>query len=575
MGLASCLMLVTASGLVSAAAKVPAGGVLRVHVADAVGSKTVLGQLTVAGASGAGFVTAFACDAGPPTDKYGRLARSDLNYWGAVAPSWSNRLIVQADDDGDICFLTTTEVHLVIDVNAVSFDTGITSFANRRTDTRTDPAQRPAAGEAMQLHIPEANGAKTVVGQLTVANATDAGHVTAFPCSAGAPVNDAGKLTRSDLNYWGHLAPTRSNRLIVQADDNGNVCFLPHTAVDLVIDINGVSDTGIFSFPTERTDTRAGAVPTERLGSHQYGGTPIWAPYEPAPPTVGNLAPLTGRPAVPAIALAPIVAVKIDNYKLARPQWGLDSADVVIEVEAEGVSRFIALFHSKKPVSVGPVRSARTGDLDLLTAMNRPIFTYSGANPGVTAWITAAAAAGLLRDHGASHHGCYSRHPSRPGPHNLGLTLPCAIDSNPTAGPAQPLWAIADNWDDGEAISQSRENFEVAMPGVTVAWSWDDAHGVYRRSQDHAPHLAANGVPITASTVVVLSADYIPSPVDERSPHPVTVGGGTASIHREGREIPVLWERPSGLDPFAFRTLNGVPVELDVGTTWLEVERRP
>ena len=90
------------------------------------------------------------------------------------------------------------------------------------------------------------------------------------------------------------------------------------------------------------------------------------------------------------------MAVKIDNYGPARPQWGLERADAVIEENVEGITRFVALFHSNLPTAVGPVRSARTGDLDLLTAMNRPVFGFSGANPGVTQWIDSAEGSGVL-----------------------------------------------------------------------------------------------------------------------------------------------------------------------------------
>jgi hypothetical protein len=142
-----CAASVPAIGQVGAAL-IPAGRVLRVHVADAFGGKTVIGQLTVANATAPGYVTAFACDAGLPVDQNGRVSRSDLNFFGDVAPIWSNRLVVEADDNGDVCFFTLETVDMIVDVNAVSFDTGIASFPNRRTDTRT--SRYPAAARATE-----------------------------------------------------------------------------------------------------------------------------------------------------------------------------------------------------------------------------------------------------------------------------------------------------------------------------------------------------------------------------------------------------------------------------------------
>ena len=167
----------TPSPVLAERGTVPAGWVVRVPVPDAIGGKTVIGQLTVDRATEWGNVTAYGCDDGIPTNSGGGITRSDLNYDGRVTPAASNRLIVQADADGDVCFYTTARVDMIIDVNAVSFDVGITSFPNRRTDTRTAFNAPPqiAPGGVVRVTVPEAVGGKTVIGQLTVDRATSLG----------------------------------------------------------------------------------------------------------------------------------------------------------------------------------------------------------------------------------------------------------------------------------------------------------------------------------------------------------------------------------------------------------------
>ena len=118
-----------------ASAIIPADGVLRVNVAEAVGGKTVFGQLAVAEVTGAGFVTAYGCDDGIPRDSQGNINKADLNYDGQINPITSNRLIVKADNDGDICFYTLAPAEMIVDINGVT-DTGVTAIANQRTDTR-------------------------------------------------------------------------------------------------------------------------------------------------------------------------------------------------------------------------------------------------------------------------------------------------------------------------------------------------------------------------------------------------------------------------------------------------------
>ena len=237
--------------------RIPAGGVLRVTVPEAIGGKTIVGQLTVDRAVGAGYVTAYGCDEDFPLDTNGNVSRSDLNYDGAVSPVASNRLIVKADNNGDVCFYTLRPAAIIVDINAVTFDTGVNSFANRRTDTRTGPNALVAGGGVLRVPVPEAIGGKTVVGQLTVDRVDGAGYVTAYGCDDGLPADPAG-VTRSDLNYDGAVSPVASNRLIVKADADGDVCFFTLRPAALIVDVNGVSDVGISSFPNHRTDTRTG-----------------------------------------------------------------------------------------------------------------------------------------------------------------------------------------------------------------------------------------------------------------------------------------------------------------------------
>lgn len=556
----------------TATPRLAAAATLRVTVPEAKGGKTVVGQLTVDQVQDAGFVTAYGCDDALPTNTDGTVGRSDLNFDGKVSPIASNRLIVKADGDGEICFYTQRPAALIVDVNAVS-DIGISSMPNRRTDTRSSPTPRLAIGGTMRVSVPEAMGGKTVIGQLTVDQAASAGFVTAYGCDDGMPTNGDGTVARSDLNVDGKVAPVASNRLIVKADNDGEICFYTQQPVAMIADINATSAVGISSFPNRRIDTRTDQLPP---GSVISSGVPIWPPYVTLPALAG-IAALTGLPADTPVTQRPILAVKIDNYGPARPQWALDEADAVIEENVEGISRFVALFHTHLPEFVGPVRSARIGDLDMLSAMNRPVFAYSGANPGVTDWINSAAGSNVLVDWTALRHPCYKRSPDRPGPHNLLLDPTCAVNSSPTAGPARPLWQITSTWTaPNHAGVLADTAFTVDMDGVAVGWTWDGASGKYLRAQDGQPHVAVSGVQISAQNVVEIATEYYPSPVDARSPTPNTVGSGAAVVHRNGTAVPVVWTRATAYDPFSFvDPVTGQPVALNTGTTFIELERAP
>ncbi len=101
---------------------------------------------------------------------------------------------------------------------------------------------------------------------------------------------------------------------------------------------------------------------------------------------IGTTAPLTGIPVDESDAarlLRPALVAKIDGAPEAMPQEGLEKADLVMEVRVEGISRYLGVWHSRDVDEIGPVRSARTTDPDLIAALVRPLFSYSGGNTGV------------------------------------------------------------------------------------------------------------------------------------------------------------------------------------------------
>ncbi|MEP1123883.1 MAG: DUF3048 domain-containing protein, partial [Ilumatobacter sp.] len=325
---------------------------------------------------------------------------------------------------------------------------------------------------------------------------------------------------------------------------------------------------------TTTTTTTLPPPPTTILEN----GVPVWEPYEILPPLDG-IAALTGLPADASVTSRPIVAVKIDNFAVARPQWNLDQADAIIEENVEGVTRFIGMFHTNLPDRVGPVRSARTGDLDLFAAMNRPVLAWSGGNRGVTNWIESAARSALLVDFTAQRNPCYERNSSRRAPHNLLLDPACATNTAlggaVPPGPARPLYWVDPAWEPApEAGGTPDETFRVPMDGVAVDWTWDAASGSYLRSQNGNPHVAISGNRIAVQNVIELYTDHPPSPVDARSPNPVTVGGGRAVVHRNGQRIEAVWGRASPYEAFGFSdAATGTPIRLAGGKTFIELAR--
>lgn len=129
--------------------------------------------------------------------------------------------------------------------------------------------------------------------------------------------------------------------------------------------------------------------------------------------------PLTGLPITDAaVSIRPALVAKIDNHPAARPQSGLNAADIVYEENVEQLTRFAAVFHTNAPSSIGPIRSGRTQDVALFSAYLNPLFVWSGGNSKVTSEIKKSPLVnmGALV---AYKQGGYRREPGRKAPHNL------------------------------------------------------------------------------------------------------------------------------------------------------------
>lgn len=322
-------------------------------------------------------------------------------------------------------------------------------------------------------------------------------------------------------------------------------------------------------------DTDATTVPAVSVAPSSTttlpGGSGTSAPDATAAPEVPVM-PLTGLPVTDAAAAErPALVVKIDNGPPARPQSGLNQADIVFEENVEQITRFAAVFHSQLPEPVGPIRSGRTQDIELLASLNRPLFAWSGGNSAVTSAVRRSE----LRDIGALSEygpGGYYRSSSRKAPHNLyasGVSLMSLAPDDATPPPPQFRYRNATDAVVGEPVDSVR----LSMDGVKVEWTWDAASATFQRSQAGSPHLGAEGERIDAANVVVLFVAYRQSAADSRSPEAVTLGSGAAWVFVEGRWVEGTWSRNDRLAPLVLTDADGDEIGLTPGRTWVELSR--
>ncbi len=289
-----------------------------------------------------------------------------------------------------------------------------------------------------------------------------------------------------------------------------------------------------------------------------------------APPPV---APLTG---IQGDFRRPALIVKIDNVSAARPQSGLRQADIVIEEPVEGnLTRLAAVFQSTDASVVGPVRSMRTSDLELIPMFGRPLFAASGGNAGVVPQLHQANVVDIGNN--VSGQG-FRRDPGRPAPHNLYSSTAELYQKAPeTPPPPKQIFHYLRRGERPGPGARPVHGVALRFGGSEISrFTWDPTAQVWRRSQSGTPHMAAEGIQIGPQNVVVAEIDYDRSGQRGRSvPHAVVAGAGPAIVLTQGQAITGTWVRPTHAHRLKFVAADGrTEIKLTPGQTFIELPSR-
>ncbi len=286
--------------------------------------------------------------------------------------------------------------------------------------------------------------------------------------------------------------------------------------------------------------------------------------------------PLTGVE-VEAVPERPALAVKIENSTAARPQSGLDAADMVWEEVVEGgITRFVAVFHSNLPPDVGPIRSVRPMDAAIAGPL-KGLFAFSGGQPAYIDAIADAGAQVLSQGAGA---GGFFRLDSRDAPHNVYANPADFLAQADPAHQASPIgqFAFATAGRQPTAVAAGAPAAAVQLklsPSSYPNWTWSQPDNGWLRAEGDTPSTVAGGARMRASNVVVLRVDIVDTGARDaaRNPVPETkmVGGGEALIASGGSTVAATWSKASPTDPVVLALPDGGPVELAPGNTWIEL----
>ncbi|MGW7528289.1 DUF3048 domain-containing protein [Streptomyces sp. NPDC054783] len=302
---------------------------------------------------------------------------------------------------------------------------------------------------------------------------------------------------------------------------------------------------------------------TLTAGCTHHGRDDDRAPQQTPAPT----APSAPATAPSDTAAGSPLAVKIDNVPAARPQTGLDAADVVYAEQVEGgLSRLMAVYATRLPKTVGPVRSARESDLELLRQFHRPTLAFSGAQHKLLPLIDRAPLRAESPDEAPA---AYYRGTAKAAPHNLYLHPAKLLPS----APGQAALTTGFSYGPAPAGGTPTAARTVRYPAARFTFNWSAERHRWLVAMDGTPAVTTDGARVAPATVVVqyvkIRTSRYHDVLGNRTPYTETVGSGKAQVLRDGRSFDASWSRPDATDGTTFTAADGGRMDFADGQVWV------
>jgi len=269
----------------------------------------------------------------------------------------------------------------------------------------------------------------------------------------------------------------------------------------------------------------------------------------------------------------PVLVVKIDDTTQAHPQIGLEDADIVyIEQVEGGLTRLAAVFSSVIPKRIGPVRSARISDIEIMSQFGRVAFAYSGAQRKLLPVIAEA----NLQDLGAQRQSptIFTTDPTRVQPYAMvlraDLLMQKIMDDQYQIDSAKSV-----GFKFGELQEGGTNTSEAVMhwPAATYSATWSVEENRWMLSHNNSVNFANSGVVLGPTTLVIHMVSITPSEYGDKfggvTPFSQTVGTGKAYVLRDGQRFVTTWSRASAEDGTTFSFADGTVMNFDPGQIWI------
>ena len=287
-------------------------------------------------------------------------------------------------------------------------------------------------------------------------------------------------------------------------------------------------------------------------------------------PEPTTLTPLTGETVELGAHDNPSLAAKIDNHVAARPQVGLERTDIVFEELVEGgLTRYVAIWQSDLPDEIGPVRSIRPMDPDIVSAFGG-IITYSGGQPQFVSLMQNAPVYNAV--HGqAIHEDTFFRTPDKISPHNVIVRARKLVGQQSSLSAPKQQFAFAQGVGTSTAVIEGVATRQLSLAfsnASTPSWKWNAKSASWLRSQGGKADKDGNGDQLSAVNLVVLRVGVT---TGLGVPKTELIGKGDAVIATGGFRINATWSKKSATSPIKLVDEQGIVIRLAPGNSWIEL----
>lgn len=264
-----------------------------------------------------------------------------------------------------------------------------------------------------------------------------------------------------------------------------------------------------------------------------------------------------------------VIAVKIDDTNAAHPQQGIESADIVFVTQVEaGLTRLMGIYSSEYPEIIGPVRSARISDIDVLAQFGRVGFLYSGAQSKLRPVIAESNLVNLSAERNPPT--IYFNDPLRNPPYAMMVKPNLLLEKTDTLVMAQSV-----GWSHGEIAESAKriKSVRINWPNAQYEAYWSKKEKRFLLKHNGRENLAASGFQLGSNMIVIQKIEITPSEYGDKfggvTPKNNVVGQGRAFLLRDGRVVEALWSRESADSQTKWSLPDGTEAKFASGQVWI------